>query len=329
MVTWPDMLRAERIQPKLTRTFISLTVAACLLAVSVAAQDINDNAGTSAFPFLKINPGARSVAMGGAFTGLADDETALYYNPAGLAGLEGSRFLVEYHNYFADLNSGIIGGVFPLSETSVLAAQITYLSYGDFIETDQSGNVLGEFSGGDFLFGVSYAFRYQEKFMIGGTGKFIYEKLQDFSATGAAVDLGAKYVSDRDRYHFGVMVQNLGAQLSSLGEEKDKLPLTFRAGGAVRPRGLDFLIAADVALPVDNDMFFAVGAEYLKLKPVFLRAGWNSFGSNFRAAESDDNWAGMSLGFGLDLWKTQLSYSFSPAADLGEMHRITWQGRFK
>lgn len=313
----------------MTRTITSLVIAACLLASLATADDVNKNAGTSAFPFLKINPGARSVAMGGAFTGLANDETALYYNPAGLASLEGKRFLMEYHNYFADLNSGIVGVILPFSETHVFAAHINYLNYGDFVETDQAGNVLGEFSGGDLLFGLSYAIRYNDRYMFGGTVKFIYEKLQDYSATGAAVDLGAKFASDRDRYHAGIAIQNLGTQLSSLGDEKDKLPLTFRAGGAVRPRGLSFLFSADVAMPIDNDPYFAVGTEYFAIKPVYLRAGWNSFGSNFRAVESDDNWAGLSLGFGLDLWTTQLSYSYSPAADLGEMHRITWQGRFR
>lgn len=289
----------------------------------------NSKTGTTAFPFLKINPGARAVAMGGAFTGLANDEMAAYYNPAGLAALEGKRFIAEYQSYIADINSGMVGVVLPLANSRAVAFHISYLNYGDFIETDELGNITGEFGGSDMLFGVSYAFHVKPTILIGATGKFIYESLQDYSASGAAIDLGAKYVSDRNRYHAGIMVQNIGAQLSSLGEEKDALPLTFRAGGAYLPRGVDLVTSLDVGLPVDNDPFVAVGVEYFKFDPVYLRLGWNSFGTNYRAANSDDNIAGLSVGFGLDLWNTQLSYAFTPAADLGEMHRITWQGRFK
>ncbi len=310
----------------LTTTYLIL---ATLLVSSLPTLAANSKTGTTAFPFLKINPGARAVAMGSAFTGLADDEMAVYYNPAGLAQLEGKRFIAEYQNYIADINSGMVGVILPTSLDRVFSFHISYLNYGDFTQTDESGNVTGEFGGSDMLFGVSYAIRIKPTIMIGATGKFIYESLQDYSATGAALDLGAKYVSDRNRYHAGIMIQNLGAQLSALGEEKDNLPLTVRVGGAVRPRALNMTISADLAAPVDNDPFVAIGAEYFKLRPAYLRLGWNSFGTNYRSAGSDDKWAGLSVGFGMDLWHTQLSYAFSPAADLGEMHRITWQGRFK
>ncbi len=62
------------------------TIFAVSLALSAAStvSAANSNAGTAAYTFLKIGTGAKSQAMGGAFVGLADDATALYYNPAGL-----------------------------------------------------------------------------------------------------------------------------------------------------------------------------------------------------------------------------------------------------
>jgi long-chain fatty acid transport protein len=39
--------------------------------------------------------GAKAMSLGGAFTGQADDLTALYYNPAGLTQTDGFRFLVD------------------------------------------------------------------------------------------------------------------------------------------------------------------------------------------------------------------------------------------
>ena len=98
--------------------------------------------------------------------------------------------------------------------------------------------------------------------MHGVTGKLIYEKIQEFSATGVALDLGLRYVSDRGRLSAGAMVQNIGFQLSNFTEaEKDGLPTTFRLGVAGKPRGLPILFAADIVVPSDNDIYVAVGGE--------------------------------------------------------------------
>jgi hypothetical protein len=297
----------------------------------VSAQEvksINDNAGTSGFPFLKIPVGARSVAMGTAFTGLADDELAMYYNPAGLAMALENRYLFEYHNYIADMQSGMIGIVKPMNDRNVVGGYISYLNYGKFQRTDQSGTVGGEFSGGDILLALSYAHRPSYQFMAGGSLKLIYEKLESYSATGVAVDLGGRYIDIREKYSFGVALQNLGSQLSALGSEKDKLPLILRGGASGKPRGIYTLFSADVVVPFDNDPYFCVGAELQKFKPLFIRAGYNSAGKNIRASGSTDNTAGFSAGVGFDHRRLHFSYAFTPQAELGDSHRFTITGGF-
>ncbi len=304
---------------------LSLTVVGLL---SEDAAAINSNAGTSSFPFLKINVGARPVAMGGAYTGLANDESALYYNPAGIASFENKGIMLDYLNYFTDIQSGYVAYIRPLAFGSgkVIAFHLNYLNYGDFTETDISGNTTGKFSGGDMYLAGTFAFKHGYNWSFGATSKFIYEKLQSYSATGVAFDLGAKYSGTRDHYSFGLAVQNLGVQLSSLGTEKNKLPLTVRGGAAYHLRGLPILVSSDLILPVDNDLVFAVGGEYYDLKPFYIRVGWNSFGKNYRATGSSDSWAGTSFGVGFDFRKMQISYAFSPGADLGSSHRITLTG---
>jgi len=294
---------------------------------SVRAGEPNSNAGTSAFSFLKINVGARPVALGGAFTGLANDETALYYNPAGIADLETDRYVLGYHNYFVDMQSGFVGYIRSLNERQTVGFYANYLNYGTFTETDLQGNVTGDFGGGDFMLAATFAMRQSRLFSVGATAKFIRESIQDYSATGIALDIGARYTTDRGRYTAGLMVQNLGTQLSSLGEgEKDGLPMMLRGGGSARPKGLPMMFVGDVIIPFDNDIDFALGVEYYELAPLYLRLGWNSFGSNYRAEDSDDGLAGLSMGIGFDYNSMQLSYAFTPAADLGESHRITLTG---
>jgi hypothetical protein len=299
-----------------------------ILAASVNAA-VNSNAGTSAFPFLKIDPTARAVAMGGAFTGLANDESSLHYNPAGIAQFEEKRFVASYHNYFVDMQSGFLGFIKPLKlDKYYLGIHITYVNYGTFVETDNVGTELGEFSGSDLVFAGTFAFRQGFSWKFGATTKLIYEKIHDYSASGVGFDFGAKYSSNREYYSAGIMVQNLGFQFAGLGDEKDQLPLLVRGGGSARLKGIPMTVAADLILPTDNDMDFAIGGEYV-VKPLYIRLGWNTFGSNYQAANSDDKWAGLGIGFGFDFKeKMHLAYAFTPGAELGDSHRITLSGGF-
>lgn len=314
-----------------SRGLVILTALALVLIgfSGATAKDVNENAGTSAFSFLKINQGARPVAMGGAFTGLADDEAALYYNPAGLVDPDiiKPRFVAGYHNYFLDIQSGMVGYMRPFKEKFAFGVHMSYLSLGEFTETDVVGNELGTFNGSDWVFGVSMAYQQSYQLSFGVTAKFIYESIEEYSATGLALDLGAKYASDRRRWTAGIMLQNIGTQLSALnGGEKDGLPTTLRLGGGAKPRGVPVQFSADIIAPFDNDIDFAIGAEFYELKPFYLRMGWNSFGDNYKSDDSDDSLAGFTFGLGVDYKGLQLSYALTPGADLGESHRITLAG---
>lgn len=323
-------LRVQFPAPVLLTICLLLLVALIVqLPGAVGAADINSSAGTSAFSFLKIDQAARPVGMGGAFTGVADDEASLFYNPAGLVQFDQTRYILGYHNYFLDMQTGMVGIIHSLDKDKAIGFYASYLNYGEFKETDNVGNQYGTFGGGDLLLAGTFAIRKNHRFSGGVTAKFIYEKIQDYSATGVAVDLAVKYSSNRGRYAAGLMLQNFGTQLSTLGEgDKDPLPTTIRAGASARPKGLPMILAADVILPFDNDLDFALGVEYVELKPMFLRLGWNSFGSNYKTEDGSDGVAGLAIGVGFDIKAMQLSYAFTPAADLGESHRITLTGGF-
>ena len=224
------------------------------------------------------------------------------------------------------MQSGFVGVIKPLNSKSVLGFYINYMNYGDFTETTEQGDVTGQFSGGDFLFAVSLAMKKNYQFSYAATAKLIYEKIQDYSASGIAFDIAVKYISDRGRIGGGLMLQNIGMQMSSLGNEKYDLPAAVRGGIFYTPRGLPMILTSDISFPFDNDPVFAIGGEYIEFKPFYIRLGWNSFGSNYRTADSEDSWAGLSFGAGFDYNKMQLSYAYSPSAELGDSHRITIVG---
>ncbi len=301
--------------------------------------------GTTAYPFLKIGIGAKALSMGGAFVGLANDESAIYYNPAGLVGMQTRALSASYMNYVADIQSGNLSFVMPRGTTateddtyfdesgeeqtvaadskSALAFAVTYLSYGTIDETNSSGQVIGDFSGSDMAFTLGYANKVTKQIAVGANAKFIYQKVDDLSSQGLAVDFGALYRLKDGRTNLGVSASNLGVQLSGLSEEhKDPLPIMLRLGLSHQLREIPLTISGEGVLPSDNDLYGALGLEFHPNIPLSLRAGYSSFGSNYKTEGDKDNTAGFSFGAGFSFPKINVDYAFLPYADLGSLHRV-------
>lgn len=296
-----------------------------LLCCSGAAAPLSAGTGTTGYGFLKIDQGARQASLGGAFSGLANDPTALAYNPAGMVSLSVPTVLASYHNYVVDLQSGFLSYVAPNSTGSqAIGFSLTYLDYGTFTETNRDGEILGEFGGSDLMFTAGFARRLSARISAGVAAKVFSEKLQDYSSAALAADIGVRYATDRERYVIGFSLLHVGTELSSLGDVKADLPMTARLGGSYRLRGVKMLLLSDIVVPLDGDPYVAVGAEYFEQKLISFRAGWNTVGGKSRTEDSDDKAAGISLGVGLQPGEQlSISYAFNPAAELGQSHRIT------
>lgn len=165
------------------------------------------------------------------------------------------------------------------------------------------------------------------KFSLGGTGKFIYEKIDRFSSDALALDVGILYISEDSRTRIGGIGQNIGVQLKGATQShKDPLPASIRVGISHHMRELPLIVSADAAKPFDNDIFFNLGGEFTALKPLYLRIGWSSFGKNYKTDSDKDNLAGFAAGFGVT-WKVyRFDYAYSSYADLGGVHKILISG---
>ncbi len=320
------------------RRVVALTVVA-LLALSGLALAGKSKVGTTAYPFLKIGVGAKALSMGGAFVGLADDESALYYNPAGLVGLTTRAVSASYMNYIADIQSGnlviaIPRGVTPVDEyldeenpindaQSTLAFGITYLNYGDIDETNSAGQVLDQFGGSDMAFSLTYAAKAGRQLAVGATVKVIYQKIDEYDSQGLATDVGVLYRLKDGRTNLGLSASNLGFQLSGLSEDhKDPLPILIRAGLSHQLREIPLTVSGEGVLPSDNDVYGAVGLEFHPDLPLAFRAGYSSFGSNYKTDGDKDNTAGLAFGAGFKMPKLNIDYAYLPYADLGSLHRV-------
>ncbi len=87
--------------------------------------------GTSAAPFLSIGQGSRAIGMGSAFVAISDDPSAIYWNPAGIAKIQGASFIVDHTKWIADLNYNFLAMTYSLGDFGTIGASFTTSDYGD------------------------------------------------------------------------------------------------------------------------------------------------------------------------------------------------------
>src|SRR3989339_564389 len=167
-------------------------------------------AGSTSADFLNLGIGARAIAMGGAFTGLADDVSAEYWNPAGLSRLTGKQVLTMYDVLFEGMSHVYLGFGSKLIDGSAVGLQVNYFNTGNMPISDSAGNESGSFTAGDLGISVSYARNLNKSLSFGGNVKVINENLAPgLSGSGYGADIGALY-EYTDSMHLGFTIQNLG-----------------------------------------------------------------------------------------------------------------------
>ena len=91
---------------------------------------IHSKVGTTGSQILKIGMGARPAGMGEAYVGLADDISAIWWNPSGLSRLDKKEMIVNYTKWLNDTNIGSVGYGFKVGKKSNLGVGINYMIYG-------------------------------------------------------------------------------------------------------------------------------------------------------------------------------------------------------
>lgn len=338
----------------MNRKFSSLIILALMLLPSFLYSQ--NKTGTAGMTFLKLDVSARANAMGGAFIGLSDDASTLFYNPAGLTNLKTQDFILTHNTYLADIQFTYMGYVYPLNEYSAFGVQASYLTTGDmdetgFIENQYFGVNSGRtFSCYDMMIGASYATKLTEKFFVGGTLKFVSEGLANEQEWTIAGDVATYYDTKWKSLIFGMSIRNFGGNLEYLKEETP-LPMTFIFGVGFTPidDGVNKLhVLVEAGHPSDNGEFMILGLEYGFSDMFFLRLGrrldgtenWfttseiNQYadfdpsvgtGETIDKPEDEINWAGstVGLGFKYDEMGIKVDYAFESYGYLGTTHMIT------
>ena len=220
----------------------------------VLGQNLDYNVISTAVPFMRIAPDARSSAMGDVGVSTSPDVYSMHWNPAKYAfiqddfsiGLAYSPWLRELVN---DMNIAYLGVSKRVSPKSTVAATLRYFSLGEIIFRDDENMDLGTYSPNEWAIDVAYS-RKLGKYISGAVaGRFIYSNLtqgmKDYSkaAISVAADIAVYYTrpvywfnSVGADFSWGVSINNIGSKMNynEASLEKDFIPTNLRLGPTLK-----------------------------------------------------------------------------------------------
>lgn len=282
----------------------------------------SNDAGTSTAQFLKLGVGARASAMGEAFVGMADDSTAIYWNPAGLCRIEGGSLSLMHAVWFEGITYDWASCAHKIGNLGVFGIGIQALSYGSITGTDTTGLEMSSFNPSDLAVSLSYG-NSIKSLLVGVNVKYISSTITN-TATAYAADIGLMYPLMNDRLWLGAALQNEGTKMKFINEE-DPLPINVKLGGAYALSS-NWKVALDANAPVDNDIYFGVGSEYkFKLSGSMSAAGRLGYNT---ITKDTGGLNGISAGAGFTYLSCSIDYAFVPYGDLGDTQRISVSFKF-
>ena len=304
-----------------------------------------DKVGTAAAPFLGIPTGGKAIGMGGAFTSIADDATALFWNPGAISRIKKQDVCVSQTDHFLDTKHKYFGASIMITPQDAIGIHFNNFDYGarEKVTTVEEPDGTGEYwEASDLAIGLSYSRNVTDRFSIGGTVKYIKQTIWHESASQFSLDLGLLFITQFNGLQIAATIKNFGGELQLDGNDllnridldpdnegnnenivallktdKFPIPLTYTIGVSmpiINQENLKLIVSADAVRPTNNCEYLNIGSELKIIKYLNIRAGYQSLGQNY--AEN-----GLTLGFGLDIplynYNLIVDYAYQDYGKLG------------
>jgi hypothetical protein len=296
-----------------------------LLPLHAEGAQIFEKVGTLGGQSLKIGVGARAAAMGDAYVAIADDATAVYWNPAGIARLSGQTITLNHTAWPAEILFDQAAYVFGVKWIpGMFGVNVRALTMSrDKVRTTYLPDGTGEtFDAGEWAYGLSYARSLTDKFSAGLSINYVQTGLDDITGKSTTFDFGTLYDIGVLGAKIGMSIQNIGSDMTFI-DESVKMPVFFRVGGSfsmLQQGESRLLAAAEFTHPPDNSEKLNLGAEYSFRDYLFLRGGYKM---NY---DTEGLTAGFGVKFPLTLVKSsvaRLDYAYSDLKYLSAAHRVS------
>jgi hypothetical protein len=327
-----------------------------LINTAAYGQEIK-KIGTSSAVFLRIPVGAKGISMGSAFTSLADDGSAMFWNPGNVSSQTETILFFHHSPWLPGLNYNYFGFSMPIGSIGVFGINIVSLRTDEIeITTLDAEMGTGEtYTAASTAFGITYAKKLTDRFSIGGTVKYITERIFNSVASGFAFDIGTMFVTPFEDVRLGVSISNIGTEMRINGDDLNSyvdiapyqqgnndnivsqlktdpfsLPIIMRIGlswDLMFTQETRLTFACDGINPNDNTQSVNVGVEFAPLGDLlFIRGGYNEL-------FLEDAEMGLTLGAGLNIstfkyFSLSFSYAYQAFNYLGNVNHISIELKF-
>jgi uncharacterized protein UPF0164 len=280
----------------------------------------------SGFAFLEVPAGARASALGGAFATVGEGVEASFWNPAGLAAVDGIQvtgahvesFQSFRHDQFAIARRWLGGGV---------SASLRAFYSQPIVARDELGNETGTFGGHDLGFGLAYGRAVGAGFRVGASGRLIRERIAELSTGTYGLGAGATWQSStRPALRLGAMLDNIGPDANFTFADGPgqavPLPMAMQVGAAYRwaLSGAAHLgTSVEARVTRGRAAVAMLGGELTHPNGASLRLG----------LRVNDDASRLSAGAGYAMTSLRLDYAFvADRLDIGDSHRISFTASF-
>jgi hypothetical protein len=234
------------------KAMIKLTGLVILLVSATGhlqAQDPTINVVTSAVPFLRISPDARSGGMGDVGIATSPDANSSFWNLAKTPFNNNKGGIsVTYTPWLKDLGLNDVylaslSGYYKLDEDQAISSSLRYFSLGSIQFTDNLGNDLSSYRPREFAFDAGYSRKLSSNLSLGIALRYINSNLASGTINGVSYKAGSSVAGDLSLFHtgvnaggsglnYGVTLSNLGSKISytSDANQKDFIPANLGLG---------------------------------------------------------------------------------------------------
>ncbi len=300
---------------------VPLTVSILCLMVASSYSGLFDNAaGTSGAQFMRISPGARPAAMGGAFTAVTDDANALSYNPASIAFMPQKEITFTHNEWLQGIRYEYVAVALPLNDSMAIGGSFFFLNAGEIAYRDNEGSLVdeGTYGASDMAATISYSQKLTGKLSVGISGRILSMTIENESAEAYQADVGI-IVKLAQTLNIGFSLQNFGQEIKFINEA-DPSPMNFRSGIAFRTMDGLLTVAADINFMTLDTFVLNTGSEF-RIQNYSIRAG-------YQMVPSQDAFSSLSFGGGLIFDNASIDYGWLMYGALGSTHRISISFKF-
>lgn len=285
-----------------------------LLALTLTLGIAGAGPGTAALPLLKIGQGPRATALGESFTALADDASAIYWNPAGIGRAGGLQLALSHQQWFAGIKDEVGHASIPLGP-GALGLGLVYSGEPNVLYWDEEEQKFGEFLAWNALLSAGYGLPLSENYRVGAALTGLYQDLKFETGKGGVVAVGF-HGEPYPGLGFGVAARHLG--LISFPGGTEQLPFEAAAGAALSTGRFKFTL--DGVFPVfDNSPSARGGVEFSPVDMLALRVGYRTGPVDLTGLGFGN---GLTAGIGVTVGNFGIDYAMVPYGELGLTHRI-------